>query len=198
MDIDNTTIESAIKSYYKDRYDITDSKTLYEYIENSKQSIFNASLTYANNFIGLNAKLKNKFDGINAYTINSYNYNKCIEIAYIYIDLCDKYNKVSNVHGYSKLTGIDNVTLNEWANDRKVSNSYKNIIKILSCSNENMLSDLLLESRNNIGVIAVLNHNYNWANSTVIHEHRLTMNSDKQSLQSKYSQYITDNANADT
>lgn len=198
MDIDNTVIESAIKSYYKDRYDITDNKALCEYIENSKQSIFNASLTYANNFIGLNAKLKNQYDGINAYTINSYNYNRCIEIAYIYIDLCDKYNKVSNVHGYSKLTGIDNVTLNEWSNDRKVSNSYKNIIKIISCSNESMLSDLLLEPRNNIGVIAVLNHNYNWSNSTVIHEHRLTTNSDKQSLQSKYSQYIADNTNTNT
>lgn len=193
MDIDSNTIESAIKAYYRERYSIEDNSALYEYIENSKQAIFNAALTYANTFIGLNAKLKNQFDGVNAYTINSYNYDKCIKIAYVYIDLCDKYSKVSNVHGYSKLTGIDNVTLNEWANDRKVSNSYKNIIKILSCSNENMLSDLLLESRNNIGVIAVLNHNYNWANSTVIHEHRLTMNSDKQSLQTKYSQYIDDN-----
>lgn len=193
MEIDNNAIESAIKAYYRERYSIEDNSALYEYIENSKQSIFNASLSYANTFIGLNAKLKNTFDGVNAYTINSYNYDRCMSIAYVYINLCDKYSKVSNVHGYSKLTGIENITLREWGSNRNVSNNYSTIIKILSCSNENMLSDLLLESRNNIGVIAVLNHNHNWANSTVIHEHRLTMNTDKQSLQTKYSQYIDDN-----
>lgn len=192
MDIDNTIIESAIKQYYKDRYDITDNRQLYEYIENSKQSIFNAALTYTNRFIGLNAKLKNQYDGINAYTIHSYNFDRCLAIAYTYIELCNKYNKVCNVNGYSMLTGITLKQINEWSNNRNVSNNYCEIVKTLNAYNELALSDLLLESRNNIGVIAVLNHNHNWTNSTVIHEHRLIANTDSKSLQSKYSQYISD------
>lgn len=193
MDIDSNAIESAIKAYYRERYNIEDNSALYEYIENSKQSIFNASLSYANTFIGLNAKLHNVFDGVNAYTINSYNYDRCMSIAYTYVQLCMKYNKVANMLGYSMLTDIGIDVLNKWKNDKNLSNKYSDIVKLLFSYNELSLSDLLLESRNNIGVIAILNHNHNWANSTIIHEHRLTTNTDKQSLQTKYSQYLDDN-----
>ena len=91
------------------------------------------------------------------------------------------------------LTGITLEELNQWKHDRNLSHSYAEIIKRIDMHNEYALTDLLTESRNNIGVIAILNHRYNWSNQTIIHEHRLTTNSDKQSLQSKYIQYLTDN-----
>jgi hypothetical protein len=94
-----------------------------------------------------------------------YNYDIVNQVLDYYIYLCSVYNKEISIVGFSKLTGIDTDTINEWGNNNnKLSQSSSVIYKKLNQMREESLSNKLADGKQNpVGVIAMLNRHYGWA-----------------------------------
>jgi hypothetical protein len=136
------------------------------------QAVWNGALRYIyrHTFKGNDQLLKSN----NIYNIsdnnipsncNMYNYSLVNELADYYIYLCQIYNKEISIIGFSNLTGIDNDTFYNWANNyNKLSTAGFDIYKKLSAMREESLSNKLADGKQNpVGVIAILNRNYGWA-----------------------------------
>lgn len=98
----------------------------------------------------------------------------------IYIDLCNKYDKIPGIMGFSYLTEIDSETINNWgynnsvySNDTdnyiyngvsiKLSNVRIGIYKKLSRGRaEGLESRLVTGKQNPVGLLGALNHYENW------------------------------------
>lgn len=139
-------------------------------LKKESQSIWNACLyyIYSHVFKGTN-QLKSKPDYNNGLFVtnnNAYNYDLLLDIVDIYIyKLCMQYDKEVSILGFSTLTGINNLTITEWGNNRaKLSDGGFKIYKKLMTFNEESLSDKLVTGKQNpVGVIAVLNRRHGWA-----------------------------------
>lgn len=141
-----------------------------EDLKKESQSVWNACLyyIYSHVFKGTNQlKSKKLYDNpLIRTTNNAYNYDLLLDIVDIYIyKLCMQYDKEVSLLGFSTLTGINNVTLTEWGNNRnKLSNGGYEIYKKLMTFNEESLSGKLVTGKQNpVGVIAVLNRRHGWA-----------------------------------
>lgn len=80
-----------------------------------------------------------------------------------YIDLCNKYNKLISLDGYSKLLNMDYDTVCRWK-DKEPNSKKKSIHERLFREREKNLEDACFDSTGAIGKIAVANHLYNWDN----------------------------------
>lgn len=142
-----------------------------EDINSISQSVYNAMLRYVYKhcFKGTD-KLKSKrlystSDRIKS-NYNAYDIDICDSICDHYIYLCQLYDKEISLVGFSNLTGIDNETILVWGSgDRKtLSPKSIGIYQKLVSGRENSLSDKLSSGKGNpVGVLAILNHFYNWA-----------------------------------
>ena len=140
-------------------------------INDISQSVYNAMLRYVYKhcFRGTD-KLKSKrlyatSDRIKS-NYNAYDIDICDSICDHYIYLCQLYDKEISIVGYSNLTGIDNETVLVWGSgDRKTLSSKSiGIYQKLVSGRENSLSDKLSSGKGNpVGILAILNHCYNWA-----------------------------------
>lgn len=96
---------------------------------------------------------------------------KCIDldIAYnictVYVGMCYKYDKIISINGFTKLTGIDEQTINNWKNGKHRADEpqARAIWEMLNLEYERSLENTLISSkRNPIGIIAILNKRFGW------------------------------------
>ena len=152
-----------------------------EDMTSAPQSLFYAALIYVynNTFKGTNRlKLKGKLQGynnnnynnqysnINNSNCNSYNYEYLNYIADYYIYMCYKYNKICTISGYCKLTGINEVVIYNWANERtkadRLSTSAYDLWEKLSKDYESSGEARLWSGKNPVGQLAVMNRRFGW------------------------------------
>lgn len=135
------------------------------------QSVWNACLMYIQKRVFSNRDLLKQSnniynpDSIMDSNYNMYNYDIVNNILDYYIYICNLYNKEVSIIGFSKLTGIDDETINLWGNDSsKLSSKSFGIYKKICQMREESLSNKLVDGKQNpVGTIAVLNRQFGWA-----------------------------------
>lgn len=133
------------------------------------QSVWNGAMMYIYRHVFKNndfLKSSSIYNINNTHSnFNMYDYEKVNNILDYYIYICNIYNKEISIMGFSKLTGIDTDTINNWGNnENKLSSSSFVIYKKLSQMREESLSNKLADGKQNpVGVIAMLNRHYGWA-----------------------------------
>ena len=134
------------------------------------QNRYNSLLYYLYQKVFKDANLKSNDTYSNGLfgntTYNAYDIPLIESICEEYIDLCDRFDKIVNVEGFSRLIGIDRETIYEWSRDRdkKASRRTSDIAKRLTAERERSLSDRLASGvKNPVGVLGCLNHWHNWA-----------------------------------
>lgn len=133
------------------------------------QNRYNSLLYYLYRHVFKNAELKSKdmiYSGVLNTNNNAYNIPLIEQICDIYIDMCDRFDKIVNVEGFSRLIGIERETIYEWSrdNERKASRRTSDIAKRLTAERERTLADRLASGvKNPVGVLGCLNHWHNWA-----------------------------------
>ena len=81
----------------------------------------------------------------------------------IYIALCYEYSKEVSIMGFNKLTGIDEETINNWANDAGAERGSLGVRKKLLAEREESLSNKLASGKGNpVGILGILNRHYGW------------------------------------
>lgn len=155
-----------------------------EKIENmaeAPQSIFYAALIYVfrhtfkdTNRLKLKGKLQgynnnsynNQYSNINNSNCNSYNYEYLNYIADYYIYICYKFNKICTISGFCKLTGINEIVVYNWANERtkgdRLSTSAYDLWEKISKDYEASGEARLWSGKNPVGHLAALNRRFGW------------------------------------
>lgn len=144
------------------------------------QSVWNACLMYIQRRVFSNRDLLKQNNNIyNSNSImdsnyNMYNYDLVDDILNYYIYICNLYNKEISIIGFSKLTNIDDETINNWGNDNnKLSSKGFGIYKKICQMREESLSNKLVDGKQNpVGTIAVLNRQFGWASPYVSDSNR--------------------------
>ena len=142
------------------------------------QGVWNAALLYIQHhlFKGTNKlKLNNHLAGyknnnnsditsnLNKSNCNAYNISLVNEICDYYIYMCYQYGKEVSILGFNKLTGIDDNTIYAWRDEKNIlSDSGADIYKKLSQEREESLSAKLVDSKQAVAQIAILNKHYGW------------------------------------
>lgn len=80
---------------------------------------------------------------------NAYDTDKVNEVLDIYIDLCNDYEKVVNIAGFTFFTGIHRDTLNGWVNGVQLGSSGSDICKKIDQMREESLVGLQTSGKNN-------------------------------------------------
>lgn len=80
---------------------------------------------------------------------NAYDTDKVNEVLDIYIDLCNDYEKVVNIVGFTFFTGIHRDTLNGWVNGVQLGSSGSDICKKLDEMREESLVGLQVSGKGN-------------------------------------------------
>ena len=80
---------------------------------------------------------------------NAYDTDKVNEVLDIYIDLCNDYEKVVNIVGFTFFTGIHRDTLNGWVNGVQLGSSGSDICKKIDQMREESLVGLQISGKNN-------------------------------------------------
>ena len=169
-DTDNTIevfeddIQIAI-SLFCDENNISDLKDI-------SQSVYNALLKYIYKhcFKGTNKlksdKLYSTCEQIMS-NYNAYDIDLCHQLCEYYIYLSQLYEKEISIVGFSNLSGISENTIISWGkgDQRKALSPLScEIYEKLNKGRENSLSDKLSSGKGNpVGILAILNHNFNWA-----------------------------------
>ena len=155
---------------FQDEQNIEDLRTV-------PQSVWNACLMYIQRHVFSNRDLLKQSNNIyNSNSImdsnyNMYNYDLVDDILNYYIYICNLYNKEISIIGFSKLTNIDDETINNWGKDNnKLSSKSFGIYKKIYQMREESLSNKLIDGKQNpIGVIATLRRHYTgWDDKTIV------------------------------
>lgn len=144
------------------------------------QSVWNACLMYIQRHVFNDRDLLKQSNNIyNSNSImdsnyNMYNYDLVNNILDYYIYICNLYNKEISIVGFSKLTNIDDETINIWgSNSNKLSSKSFGIYKKICQMREESLSNKLVDGKQNpVGTIAVLNRQFGWASPYVSDSNR--------------------------
>ena len=99
----------------------------------------------------------------NNHISHQYNYYVLSHIANYYIYMCRDNNKVSNIYGFSQLTGIADSVICHWGREESQNPEAYRLSKNLSSSYENSLENGAQSGRNPVGFIATLNHRFGWS-----------------------------------
>lgn len=151
---------------HQDKFD--EAITEFEYKNNidlkeGTQQNWNAFLMFARRYLRGLINLTDKLNGYDMQAIN--------DLLDVYIEKCMIYDKEVSIVGFSLLSGINQDTIYTWANDRekyrngknKLSSSGNEIYQKLHYFREESLSDKLQNKGvNQIGILAILNHSYQW------------------------------------
>lgn len=162
IEVFENDIELYLKMYCE-QYAIDDIKA-------ASQSVWNGALRYIQKHVFSNRdifKSKTNISNNNSImdsTYNAYNYDLVDDICNIYIDLCFIYDKEISIMGFSNLTGINNILIQEWGNNtKKLSSKSFEIYQKLCTFREESLSDKLATgNKNPVGILAILNRHYAW------------------------------------
>lgn len=161
VEIFDTEIEACLNMFCA-QYQINDMKK-------EPQSVWSAALMYIKKMVFPDTKKLKSSNLISngskfPTTCNAYNYELVDHICDIYIYLCMINDKEVSINGFSYLTGIHRDIIKQWGrNERKLSDKGHYICKKLIESRQESLSSKLATGKQNpVGVIAILNHFYNW------------------------------------
>lgn len=80
---------------------------------------------------------------------NAYDTDKVNEVLDIYIDLCNDYEKVVNIVGFTFFTGIHRDTLNGWVNGERLGSTASDVCKKIDQMREESLVGLQISGKNN-------------------------------------------------
>lgn len=154
LEIYENEIELYLHEFIK-KYDIQD-------MTKESQNRWNAALAYIynNTFKKDNSILKT-----NTNLYNEYDYITCNALCDYYINMCMLYTKEVSIIGFSRLSGIDDETINKW-NDKNIKTFgiYKKLIR----GREESLSNMLSSNKSVVGVLGILNHHYAWNNAQTV------------------------------
>lgn len=202
MDIDNryiqendlitfSDLEQPIQDFC-DKYNIPD-------LSKDSQNRWNALLMYLYQAVFKNRKYTYQNPKTRIYIIDI-----CNIYCDLYIYLCNTYNKIINIYGYTMLLGIDDNTIYDWKNKNNctyneqavgaVSCKPADIYKKLVISNEQSLSDALSSGRAPVGIIAILNKKHGWSDN----RQTILDNTDKPIIARKDVLQLPNNQNQDT
>lgn len=78
---------------------------------------------------------------------NAYDTDKVNEVLDIYIDLCNDYEKVVNIVGFTFFTGIHRDTLNGWVNGERLGSTASDICKKIDQMREESLVGLQISGK---------------------------------------------------
>ncbi len=132
-----------------------------ESMKKEPQSIWNAALMFIRQNVfntGLPERMRcgNRYDDI----------DMLLAVCEHYIYLCYLYDKEVSCRGFCKLTGINEDTIFSWKNKEYrglTTTKYSEIYKRLHEEREESLtSKLVTANKNPVGILATLNHWYNW------------------------------------
>ena len=131
--------------------------------------MWNGALRYISRKVFPNKDILKSKTNINIYNnnipsnFNAYNYDLVNDICDIYIDLCFVYDKEISIMGFSNLTGIDNVIIQDWGvNERLSKTSLEIYKKLIAFREESLSSKLATGNKNPVGILAILNRHYQW------------------------------------
>ena len=110
----------------------------------SQNRWYNCKYVYENVF-KVNPKYLKDDNNIN----NAYDTDKVNEVLDIYIDLCNDYEKVVNIVGFTFFTGIHRDTLNGWVNGVQLGSSGSDICKKIDEMREESLVGLQVSGKGN-------------------------------------------------
>lgn len=92
-----------------------------------------------------------------------YRWDAVEKILDIYLFICNKYNKVPSVIGFSFLSGIDYSYLYDLCERLELRPEMAEVVKRINLLRENSISNRLIDGKSNpIGAISVLNHQFGW------------------------------------
>ena len=94
-------------------------------------------------------KMNPKYLKDNRNINNAYDTDKVNEVLDIYIDLCNDYEKVVNIVGFTFFTGIHRDTLNGWVNGVQLASSGSDICKKIDEMREESLVGLQVSGKGN-------------------------------------------------
>ena len=80
---------------------------------------------------------------------NAYDTDKVNNILNLYIDLCNDYEKIINITGFTFFTGIHRDTLNGWVNGERLGSTASDICKKIDQMREESLVGLQISGKNN-------------------------------------------------
>ena len=80
---------------------------------------------------------------------NQYDTEKVDNILNLYIDLCNDYEKIINITGFTFFTGIHRDTLNGWVNGERLGSTASDICKKIDQMREESLVGLQISGKNN-------------------------------------------------
>lgn len=130
------------------------------------QNVWNGMLMHVCRYVfkGTNKlKIKSSINKNYTSSCNAYDINKVNALCDYYISLCNQYDKEVSIMGFSKLTGIDNDTIQDWGRTERVAQNGLMIYKKLCKEREESLSAKLVTGKQNpVGILGVLNRHYQW------------------------------------
>lgn len=149
-----------------------------EDLKAESQSVWNAALMYVKRHVFADPSIlklskplegynnnyyNNQYSNLNNCNCNAYDIDKVNSVCDYYIYICNLYNKGVTISGFSKLTGIGESTIHEWADDnKKLSKSSLEVYKKLSREYENSAESKLWGNKNPVAVMAILNKRFGW------------------------------------
>lgn len=174
---------------------------------NVTQNRYTGLLRYLNRMVIKNINLRQDFiykSGISVIhnkdmftNNNEYNLELIYDLLNVYLDMSDKYDKISNVNGFSIFTGIDLEMFYQWNNGSRLSPLAQKIFKKLNTERERSLSDRLVSGRvNPVGVLGALNHWHGWSGVGNMQEDKTKQAATLDDIR-KNTALLSDNSNAD-
>lgn len=178
IEVYENAIDSYLHEFFSRFVENENTEELEKYIFNATQSQFIAALMYIQKHV-FNDKsiLKDELTEVSKLTevyktdkpiytnYNRYSYEKLNVICDYLIYICNQYNKSVSVNAFCKLTGIEDRTINNWSDPTcKCFPLYKKLTEEREKSLENILQSGKV---NPVGIIAILNHRYNWNSSAI-------------------------------
>ena len=178
IEVYENAIDSYLHEFFSRFVENGNTEELEKYIFSATQSQFTAALMYVQKHV-FNDKsiLKDELTEVSKLTevyktdkpiytnYNRYSYEKLNVICDYLIYICNQYNKSVSVNAFCKLTGIEDRTINNWSDP---TNKCFPIYKKLTEEREKSLENILQSGKvNPVGIIAILNHRYNWNSSAI-------------------------------
>lgn len=168
--IDNSTDDAIIQDIISNIELLTADfieKNGIEDMRTTPQQVFMALLDYIRmNYFAPNKSILYKYikgKSSNGHISNEYNYYILNGIVDYYIYMCRYYNKVSNIYGFSTLSGVSDSVICSWGKQESQRPEAHRLFKNLSSSYENGLENGAQSGKNPVGFIATLNHRFGWS-----------------------------------
>lgn len=138
VDVFKSDIDMYINLWMEERY-------IEDLCKVSQNRWYNCCKYIYENVFKVNPKYLKDDNNIN----NAYDTDKVNEVLDIYIDLCNDYEKVVNIVGFTFFTGIHRDTLNGWVNGVQLGSSGSDICKKIDEMREESLVGLQVSGKGN-------------------------------------------------